>query len=78
MAPPVAAEVVAPKNRPPVIMNSAPHNYFIFEPTETRWGKELSFLVNAQDPDNDKLEVTAELGPDVAGATFDPTFRLFR
>ena len=78
VASPVAAEVVAPKNRPPVITNSAPRNYFTFEPTEIRWGKELSFLVNAQDPDNDKLELTVDLGPDVTGATFDPTFRLFR
>jgi hypothetical protein len=78
MASPVEAQVVEQKNRPPAITNSAPHNYFIFEPTEIRWGKELSFLVNPQDPDNDKLVLTAELGPDVAGATFDPTFRLFR
>jgi len=73
-----SAEVVPAKNRAPSITGSTPHDYFTFETTEIRWGKELRFQVNVHDPDEDKLDVTVELGPDVAGATFDPTDRLFR
>ena len=72
------AEAVPVKNRAPVITGSSPHEYFTFEPTEIRWGKEVRFQVNARDPDEDKLDITAELGPDVAGAGFDSAENLFR
>jgi hypothetical protein len=64
------------KNRPPRITGSAPRDCFGLEPVEFRWGKELRLVVNAHDPDEDRLELRMEGAP--AEATFDPVDRVFR
>ena len=73
-----AGETPAAKNRPPRITGAQPRDWFAFTPTMIRWGKEARFQIAVHDPDDDVLDVKADLGPDVAGARFDPTERVFR
>jgi len=64
--------------RPATIIGTTPSGYFGVEPKVVRWGKQVRFQVDVRDPDENDFEVTADLRGDVAGATFDPSDRLFR